>query len=221
MRCARCSSAPEFVDLGLADGMYNYWRSAVTMSSDVLPDFEDRRLEGIQQMEKVEDAGVFLAPMATLALAFTWLEEGDYKRAINSCSRNRRAYPDNIVNNLVTGTTYLSMRRYPSAIESFDDVLRVDPKNKRVRYWRGVAYLKNDMLSEAETELKAYLAFDYLEDYQTSNAQYRLGQVYYKQEKFAEAFEAYKAADKASANKAAKVAMDRMKKRKDEGKITF
>lgn len=214
-------AAPEFTDLALADGMYNYWRSVVTMSSNVLPDFDDRRAEGIEQMQTVESAGVFLAPLATMALAFTWIEENDYKRAINACIRNKKAYPDNIVNNLITGTTWVSMKRYDNALGAFDEVLRVDPANKRVRYWRGVTHLKAGNLAEAETEFKKYLESDYMEDYQKANAHYRLGQVYFRQKRYADSFAAYKLAEKTNGHKGAKKAMDRMKERQKEGKITF
>lgn len=214
-------AAPDFTDLLLADGMYNYWRSVVTMGSSLLPDFDDRRKEGIEQMQQVESAGVFLAPMASMALAFTWLEENDYKRAINACVRNRKAYPDNIVNNLITGTTWVSMKRYDDALKSFDDVLRVDPANKRVRYWRGVTQLKAGNLVEAEAEFKQYLAADYMEDYQKANAHYRLGQVYFRQKRYGDSFASYKLAEKTNGHKAAKQAMARLKEREKEGKISF
>jgi len=62
-------AAPEFTDLLLADGMYNYWRTVVTQNSRVLPDFGDKRMEGLEQMRKVEAEGVFLGPPSSLALA--------------------------------------------------------------------------------------------------------------------------------------------------------
>ena len=41
------AKAPDFVDLTLADGMYNYWRSVITLSNKALPDFGDERVKGI------------------------------------------------------------------------------------------------------------------------------------------------------------------------------
>src|SRR5690606_28993051 len=86
-------AAPAFVDLLLADGMYNYWRTVVTMSTPLLPDFGDHRVEGIEQMQKVEIEGVFLGPPTTLALAFTWIEERKHRNALIACLKNQRAYP--------------------------------------------------------------------------------------------------------------------------------
>jgi tetratricopeptide (TPR) repeat protein len=174
-------SSPAFPDLMLADGMYNYWRTVVTMSSKVLPDFGDHRAEGIEQMQSVESAAIFLGSPTTLALAFTWLEEGDMKRAMSACQRNRKSYPHNIVNNLVTGTTYVAMKQPAKALAVFDAILKTDNDNKRVRYWRGVALFKMDKFSEAEAELRTYLSFDYMEKYQRAAANYRLGMTLQRQ----------------------------------------
>lgn len=200
------AAAPEFPDLLLADGMYNYWRSVVTMTSKVLPDFGDRRVEGIEQVTAVEKAGVFLGPAATLSMAFTWLEEGQMKKALASCQINRRAYPKNVINNLVTGSTYIYLNQFDNALQVFDEVLAVDPNNKRVRYWRGVAYLKKGDATKAESELRTYLAFDYLEDHQRGAAYWRLGHALQKQKNWGGAAEAFEKAVKTSKHKGAKQA---------------
>ena len=64
-------SAPDFVDIRLADGLYNYWRSVLTQRSKALPDFGDRKQEGIAQIQDVIDHGVFLVAPARLSMAFT------------------------------------------------------------------------------------------------------------------------------------------------------
>ena len=74
--------APEFPDLLLGDGLYNYWRTVITRSVKGLPDFADNRMLGIEQLQKVQEEGIFLGPAATFALTYTWLEEGALKRAI-------------------------------------------------------------------------------------------------------------------------------------------
>ena len=214
-------AAPDFNDLLLADGMYNYWRTVVTLNSTVLPDFGDKRVEGIEQMQQVERRAVFLGPAATLSLAFTWLEEGDMRRALMSCAKNRKAYPDNVVNNLVTGTTYLYMNKYQDALTVFDDIVRVSPKNNRVHYWRGVAYLKLDQLDEAEKELTTYLNADHLEYYQRAGALWRKGLVHQKRKDWGKAYASFTEANKSGGHKAAKAAADKLKKRKKDGKIDF
>lgn len=215
------AAAPEFIDLKLADGLYNYWRSVITMNSKMLPDFGDHRVEGIEQMQVVEDQGVFVAPMATLSLAFTWIEEGDLKRALTATSSNRSRYPDNIVNNLVAGTVYIYLRRYADAIEVFDHVAKVDPNNQRVHYWKGLALLRQGQLDGAASEFQTYLKYEFLEPYQKSYTHYRLGQVQQRQKEYGKAAESYAAAVKVDGNKAAKSALERLEQRKKEGKITW
>jgi tetratricopeptide (TPR) repeat protein len=215
------AAAPEFTDLLLADGMYNYWRTVVTQNSRVLPDFGDFRMEGLEQMRTVESEGVFLGPPASLALAFSYLEERELKAALSAVARNARPYPDNIINNLLLGQVNTYMRRYRSAMEAFDRILAVDPDNKRVRYWRGVTLLRSGRSPEAEQELLTYLAFEYLEEHQRAGGHYRLGQAYYRQKRYAEAEAEFKKAVKLSKHKGAKASLDRMRRKKREGRIDY
>ena len=212
---------PDFVDLQLADGLYNYWRSAITLSNKALPDFGDERVKGIEQMREVEKRGVFLKPLATLSLAFTWIEEKDYKKAIVQTARNRRTYPDSIVNNLVAGTTFIYMKDYENALKVLAEVERVDPKNQRVRYWKGVALLRSGKPDDAMASFKSYLEYEHLEKYQRSWTLYRIGQCHARKKEWGEANARYQEAIKVDGHKASKDAMERLKKRKKAGKIDF
>lgn len=208
-------AAPGFTDLMLADGMYNYWRSVITMTSKALPDFGDQRPEGLEQMQVVEREGVFLAPPATLSLAFSWIEEDRHREALIAINKNRIPYPDNVINNLLAGTTLAYMRRYDTAIEAFDRILSVDKSNKRARYWRGRVLLQSGNLEEAEKEFTTYLAFDSLEPYQRSATLHRLGQIAFRQKDQKKAEELWKEAVKVDGNQAAK---DRLSELKSKGK---
>jgi tetratricopeptide (TPR) repeat protein len=149
------------------------------------------------------------------------MEEGELKKGLSSCSKNRRAYPDNIINNLVTGMVYIYMRKYDSALEVFDEISEDDPKNERVRYWRGLALQRSGKLDEAKAEFTAYLKGEHLEDYQKSYTNYRLGQVASRQKDYDGAIEHYKEAVKIDGHKGSKRALDRLKERKKEGKIDY
>ncbi|TNE86525.1 MAG: tetratricopeptide repeat protein [Deltaproteobacteria bacterium] len=214
-------ASPDFVDLKLADGIYNYWRTVVTESSKVLPDFGDHREEGIAQMEEVEAYAVFMDAPATLSLSFTWMEEGNFKRAVASTTRNKQAYPDNVINLLVHGQILTYMRRYDGAHEAWDHILEVDPKNNRVHYWRAVTYIRQGENEQAEESARRYLDSDHLEAWQKSNAYWRLGQAIYKQKRYGEARSAYKEAVSVDGNKRAKAALDRMKDAKKNGRIDY
>jgi tetratricopeptide (TPR) repeat protein len=214
--------APGFTDLKLADGMYNYWRTVVTRSVSVLPDFGDHRTEGIEQMLAVERDGIFLQAPTTLSMAFTWIEEGKNQEALESCQKNRGPYPDNVINNLVTGSVHVALRQYASAESVFDEVLEDAPSNKRARYWKGIALQRSGKLDEALTQYEAYLASDYLEKAQRAQAHYRVGQIKYSQKQYAAAEEAFKAAVKVDgSHKRAKDRIDIMKKERRSGKISY
>lgn len=213
--------APGFTDLKLADGMYNYWRTVVTQTVSVLPDFGDHRAEGLAQMQEVERDGIFLAAPTTLAMAFSWIEEGKKDDAQTACEKNRAPYPDNVINNLVLGSIHVSLRRYDSAIAMFDEILADSPKNKRARYWKGIALQRSGRLELATKEYETYLGFDYLEDYQRSQAHFRLGQVKYAQKHYPEAEEHFRAAVKVDGHKRAKDRLDAMKKERKAGTIAY
>ena len=213
--------APNYGDLALADGMYNYWRTVVTLNSKMLPDFGDKRVEGIEQIRKVESEGVFLNAPATLSLAFTWMEEGELRRALNSCLKNRKAYPKNIVNNMMTGTTFLYMKKAELALPIFDEILVEDPNNMRVRYWRGRTFARMGELEKSAAEFNLYLGADYMESYHRSATHYRLGQVYGRLKDPSKAYAQYEAAVKVDGHKNSKKALANMKERKKEGKIDY
>jgi predicted Zn-dependent protease len=214
-------ASPDFLDLDLADGMYNYWRTVVTMSSKMLPDFGDQRALGLAQLERVSQSGVFLADPANLALAFSWLEERDYKKAANACAAGRRKYPDNVINNLLSGQTYIQLRKYDEAIAIFNDIIEDAPDNNRVYYFMGLAYLRKDEAATAVQHLERYLASDVLEDWQQGTGHYRLGQAYYRLKSYAKAESHYTLAFKANGLKPAKAALDRMRDLKKAGKISY
>jgi len=213
--------APNFVDLALADGMYNYWRTVVTMNSKLLPDFGDHRAEGIEQMRKVEREGIFLSAPTTLAMVFTWQEESNMKEALTSCVKNYRRYPHNIINNMVMGSTYIYTRRMKLALETFDRVTATDPNNQRVKYWRGVALQRSGKYPEALKSLEDYLSGEHLEDYQVAYSYYRLATTYRRMKEYAKSEDYYKRAIKVNGHKSAKSGLDSLKKLKKDGRIDY
>lgn len=211
--------SPDFVDLKLADGLYNYWRTVLTQKNKALPDFGDNKKEGIEQMQTVEKQGIFLGPPATLSMAFTWIEENEYKLAVNACARNHVDYPKNLVNELMLGVSLLYLRQYDESIKTFDNVLAIDSKNKRVRYYKGLALHRSGNVDAAGREFEAYLAADYLEKYQRAAAHYRLGRVKLAQKRYDEAESHFKEAVKIDGHSSSKAELDRIKKGRKDGSI--
>jgi tetratricopeptide (TPR) repeat protein len=195
---------PGFIDVKLADGLYNYWRTVLTKKSRLLPDFGDQRQLGIAQMQEVEAKGIFLGPAATFALQLTWQEEGDYAKAESSGKKAQAMYPNNVINNMSLGQTYVGWRKYESAMGEFQKVRTIDAANKRVHYYIGLTYLRMGKHDEAEASLRTYLASDYLEKWQKSMTHYRLGQVFYARKDLDKAEAAFKEAVAIDGNENAK-----------------
>ncbi len=213
--------APAFKDLLLADGMYSYWRTVVSRQSRLIPDFGDKRAEGIAQMEEVERDGVFLGPPATLSLAFSFIEESEHAKALAATRRNHSVYPDNIINLLVMGQIQSYQRHFSDAHETWDQVLTVDPSNQRVLYWRGLTFLRSGKSADAIPQLETYLASGYLEPHHRSWTLYRLGEAYYRQKRYADAEASYTAAVKVDGHQSAKSALERMRASRREGRISY
>jgi tetratricopeptide (TPR) repeat protein len=213
--------APDFTDLLLADGMYNYWRTVLTQSSKILPDFGDARAEGLQQMAEVESKGIFLGAPATLSLTFSYIEEGRNDLALGRCQHNRARYPDNVINNLLTGTVYIYLRKYPDALRIFDEVHADAPDNRRVHYWRGVALLRGGQDEGSESEFKTYLGSPYLEKWQQSSTWWRLGQLYQRGKRYADADAAFSSAVDIDGNAQSKAALNALHDQRRRGTISY
>ncbi len=165
--------APDFPDLRIGDGMYEYWRTVVTASSDILPNFPDRRVEGIRHLMQAESGGVLLGPGASLVLAYAYIEEHDLPRALQEVDVNVTRYPDCVVNNLTRGRILTSMRRYDDALAVYDRVIAQNVQNERVYYFRGIVLSRLGRLPEAMAAWTAYLA------YPSPPAEYK-GQTWYR-----------------------------------------
>jgi len=211
-------AAPDFVDIQIADGMYNYWRASLARKFSFIPDFGDTRAEGVEQMQMVEEQGIFLGPAATLALTYSWLDMGRKEEALAATKRNQAAYPDNIINNMMLGSVYLTRREYPEAFRTFRGILDVDPENDRAHYLIGYSQLRMGRLDAAEVSFDRYLASDNIETWQVASTHYRQGQISAKRRDWTQAEEMYKVAAKGG-NKPAKNALDNLRRLKREDRL--
>ncbi|MGC6494719.1 MAG: tetratricopeptide repeat protein [Myxococcota bacterium] len=206
-------AAPDFVDLQLADGLYNYWRTVLTNQSSLLPSFGDHRKKGIAQMEAVQEAGLFLGPPATLSLSYTWFEEQDNEKLMEACARNHNAYPDNIISETMYGIALLKLKKYGEAIEAFEHIRTVDPSNRRSLYWSGRAHQKDRQYDEALAIYTTYLV-EAVEPYHSSWTHYRIGQIHEVQKAYDTSERHYRTAIKIDGHKDSKVALERVRKKR-------
>jgi len=179
--------APEFADPDLGIGIYNYWRTAITGRVDFLPKFGDHRAEGIQQMEHARDNGMLVWAGASFALAYTYMEERDYDKAIAECLTVQAEYPASIINNMLLARIYTKSKSYDSAIATLERIQRTDPSNRRVLWHIGDTYYKSNRHNdEAKQAFIEYLEHSIPDPYRC-HAEYRLGQIAQRQRDYAEA----------------------------------
>lgn len=205
--------APDFKDPLLGDGLFNYWVTVISMSSKAIPSLGDNRAKGIEQMQTVEREGIFLGPPATLAMVFTWMEEGDMKKALAATLKNRKVYPENVVNNLVLGRVYMYMKQYEDSERTFQQVIVQEPDNERVHYYLCRLYLRTREIGKAEHHIDRYLAFD-LDDESRGYALYQKGIIHYRQKNWAVAEDSFKEAWRLAKLDRAKRRLDQVKEKR-------
>jgi tetratricopeptide (TPR) repeat protein len=167
--------APDFTDIRVGDGLFNYWVTVVSKSTKAIPDMGDKRGEGVADMRRVESQGIFLAPAATLALTFTWIEEGQKAEALKTAQRNAKRYPNNIINNLVLARVMMYNNRYADSEKMLKHVQATDPKNRRSHYYLARLYLRWKKIGKAIASLDSYLQFSNLDKRDRGMALYYKG----------------------------------------------
>jgi tetratricopeptide (TPR) repeat protein len=212
--------APDFPDLTLADGIYDYWRSVVALNTKLIPNGEDNRAKGIEEMKYVETNGIFVSAPTILALTFTYLEERDLKRALASSVRGHLHYPKNVINNLLLARIYLYMHRAQEAEQTLNQVLVDAPDNERAHYYLSLVYSRTKRMDQAIAELQKYLGYELIDEYRATSL-YRLGGFYYRKHAYTEAMDCYEKAYAVNKHRGAKRRIEVMKKAKKEGRIDF
>jgi len=212
----KCKEAsPDFPDAKLGDGIYQYWRSVISMNYKMLPSYPDHRAEGIKLMQEAETNSVFVRAPASLSIAFAYIEERDFKKALSYTAKVHRKYPNNVIVSLLQARVLMYLHNYPGALQVLTNITQVAPENERVYYYLAVAYNRTKQPDLALEAIERYLTFDLLPEYKSA-AYYRKGNLLYRQQRYEEAADAFREAIKADKNKSAKRRLDAMKK---SGKI--
>ena len=153
------AEAPDLADPRIGEGMYLYWRSVVTASSSWLPDFPDRRADGVRAMMQAESGATLLGPGASLVMAYSYIEEREWPQALSRLDVNAARYPDCVVNELTRGRVLTALSRYDDALTVYDHVVAQNVQNERVYYFRGIVLSRMGRAADAETSWRTYLAY--------------------------------------------------------------
>lgn len=203
--------APDLPDTRLGDGIYEYWRSVVSMNYKMLPDYPDHRAEGLALMAESESGAVFVKAPSSISMAFSYIEERDFKRAMSYAAKVHKRYPNNVIVSLLVARIYMYSHNYQGALNVLQEITQVAPENERVYYFLSVAYGRTKQPDLAMESIERYLTFDLPSDYRAT-ALYRKGNLLYRQQKYEEAADCYKEATKVGKHKGAKRRLEAMKK---------
>lgn len=147
--------APEFHDVQLALGMYNYWRTAMSEKIDGLPSFGDHRAEGMAQMKLARDQGLLAPAPASLVITYSLLEGGDTRGALAEAASVAADYPENVITLMILGRLQRKARRHDDSLATFRQATEAAPENRIVWYELGRALAR-----DRKNYTEAMAAFD-------------------------------------------------------------
>lgn len=139
---------PNFIDAEMGIGMYEFWRSVVTLKFKWLPFFSDQRAAGIAKVEKVANSGKYVRDLAKANLAYMYIEMKNYDRALSLLNELSVRYPRNVLTRQAKGEVFWWQKKYQDCYDTFAQLLKEDPKLTRSLYWMAASsvlpYMKVD-----------------------------------------------------------------------------
>jgi len=146
---------PEFEDLQLAFGLYNYWRTVMTQRIDGLPAFADKADLGIDQMVVARDKGTLASAPARLALIYSYYDGKQFDAALAEAKAAQALYPTNLLNQMILGRTQARTRDNAAAEASFRVATTIAPE-----YWEGWYRLARLVAKDRTRRTEARAAYD-------------------------------------------------------------
>jgi len=215
--------APDFPDVQLALGVYNYWRTVLTEAIKVLPRFGDKRAEGLAQLRAARDTGLLAAVPASLALTFSLIEKGDTTAAIAEAENTGARYPASVLNQMILAQAYSKAKKFNESLSLLQSVLRRTPEVQRAWFAIAEVHYKSKKANDAAREAyKTYLRSEPVPAYKAYSF-YRLGQLEARARNYEAAIPLYERALKIEpkferAKKRLKAAKEALAKSEDRSK---
>jgi len=169
--------APDFPDIQLALGIYNYWRTVLTESIKALPRFGDHRAEGLAQLRTAKEQGLLAGVPASFALTFSLIEGGNTTAAINEAKATGAEYPNSVLNQMILAQAYRKAKRFDESLAVLNTLLKRTPEVERT--WFAIAevhYSSRKNNDAARAAYKRYLNSDPVPAY-AAYTFYRMGQL--------------------------------------------
>lgn len=200
---------PQFMDPYIGLGVYDYWRSAITLRYKNLPFFPDKRDQGLKELELARDKGVITPTMARLALGYSYLDKRLPEKALRETNLLKQSYPKNVLTLQLAGQVYTRLHLPIKARGAYEDVLAIDPRNVQAHLQLGLIDMNRDYnYPSAVTHLETYVS-NLPNEYYRPVAHTRLGDAYWLSGNKSKAEEQWKLALKANPDsKTAKARME-------------
>ncbi|HPG41064.1 MAG TPA: hypothetical protein PLP19_17395 [bacterium] len=130
-------------DSYLGVGSYLYWRSKITQKIAWLPFFSDQRKEGIADLLQARDCGRFSKWAALSNLAWIYIEEKEYEKALQISRDGLNKFPGSRFFMWPLGEAQLKSEKWPEAIVTYNNLLvSVQKETINNHYNEIVIYLK-------------------------------------------------------------------------------
>ena len=129
--------APDFHDVKLASGMYDYWLTVYSERIDALPSLGDKREAGLSQMLEARDRGLLAPAPASLVLTYSYLEKGDVDAALKEAKWNEERYPNNLLNLMVLARVQRKKNLNAEALATYERAVQIAPEVPSA--WYGLA----------------------------------------------------------------------------------
>jgi tetratricopeptide (TPR) repeat protein len=111
-----------FFEAFIALGSYNYWKSAQTKSLLWIPFIPDKRLQGIQFLEKALEGSSYNKYLAAYSLAWIYIDYGESDKAIDLSKKMLKDYNESRYFRWCLARAYQDVDKY-KAIEVFKEIL--------------------------------------------------------------------------------------------------
>ncbi|MFQ5709832.1 MAG: tetratricopeptide repeat protein [bacterium] len=103
-------------------GLYNYWLGASTKLLRILPFSKNKKKQGVEQVKLAVEKGRFLKVDGLYGLSTVYYNEGEYEKALEICNQLYAKYPNNPSLLYKKGRILKALKRWPEAIETFEQL---------------------------------------------------------------------------------------------------
>lgn len=208
---------PQFMDPYIGLGVYDYWRSSITLRYKNLPFFPDKREQGLRELEMARDKGVIAPTMARLALGYSYMDKRQNDKALREVNMLKMSYPQSVLALQLGGQVYNRLHLPKKARAAYEEVLALDSRNVLAHYNLGMMDMNRDFdYPSAVKHLEIYVQ-NLPSDFNRASAHTRLGDAYWLSGSSAKAEEQWRLALKAKPD--AKMAQSRLNGKRPRAQV--